>query len=197
MELSAVLRAQLGRTDCALVDCLTIWLSNLLLHRNTEFASEKARRISRDIATPGFSRRIGDQRGRLGHRAGQCSRAAISRPRRLGQSADRRGSQRSRSYRCGNPDDREAGNVMSLDETLKQIRPLDRASEGAAQQHLDSLTKPQGSLGPTGRVGATHRHHPGKGPATAWTKTFVHLRRRPRHHRRKVSAHTRKMSRRR
>lgn len=36
---------------------------------------------------------------------------------------------------------------MSLDETLKQIRPLDRASEGAAQQHLDSLTKPQGSLG--------------------------------------------------
>jgi adenosylcobinamide kinase / adenosylcobinamide-phosphate guanylyltransferase len=41
MELSAVLRAQLGRTDCALVDCLTIWLSNLLLYRNTEFASEK------------------------------------------------------------------------------------------------------------------------------------------------------------
>ena len=41
MELSAVLRTQLGRTDCALVDCLTIWLSNLLLHRNTEFASEK------------------------------------------------------------------------------------------------------------------------------------------------------------
>ena len=36
---------------------------------------------------------------------------------------------------------------MSLDETLKQIRPLDRASEGAAQQRLDSLTKPQGSLG--------------------------------------------------
>ena len=36
---------------------------------------------------------------------------------------------------------------MSLDETLKQIRPLDRAGEGAAQRRLDSLTKPQGSLG--------------------------------------------------
>jgi len=36
---------------------------------------------------------------------------------------------------------------MSLDETLKQIRPLDRSSESAAQQRLDSLTKPQGSLG--------------------------------------------------
>jgi nicotinate-nucleotide--dimethylbenzimidazole phosphoribosyltransferase len=36
---------------------------------------------------------------------------------------------------------------MSLDETLKQIRPLDRSSENAAQQRLDSLTKPRGSLG--------------------------------------------------
>lgn len=36
---------------------------------------------------------------------------------------------------------------MSLKETLKQIRPLDRCTESAAQQRLDSLTKPQGSLG--------------------------------------------------
>jgi nicotinate-nucleotide--dimethylbenzimidazole phosphoribosyltransferase len=36
---------------------------------------------------------------------------------------------------------------MSLDETLKQIRPLDYSSEDAARQRLDSLTKPQGSLG--------------------------------------------------
>ncbi|MGH7875653.1 MAG: nicotinate-nucleotide--dimethylbenzimidazole phosphoribosyltransferase [Candidatus Binatia bacterium] len=36
---------------------------------------------------------------------------------------------------------------MSLNETLKQIRPLDRSSESAAGQRLNSLTKPQGSLG--------------------------------------------------
>jgi nicotinate-nucleotide--dimethylbenzimidazole phosphoribosyltransferase len=36
---------------------------------------------------------------------------------------------------------------MSLGETLDQIRPLDRAIEGAAREHLDSLTKPPGSLG--------------------------------------------------
>ncbi len=36
---------------------------------------------------------------------------------------------------------------MSLDETLKQILPLDRSSENAAQERLDALTKPQGSLG--------------------------------------------------
>lgn len=36
---------------------------------------------------------------------------------------------------------------MSLDETLQQIRPLDRSNESAAQTRLDSLTKPRGSLG--------------------------------------------------
>ena len=36
---------------------------------------------------------------------------------------------------------------MPLDETIKKIRPLDRSSASGAQQRLDSLTKPQGSLG--------------------------------------------------
>jgi nicotinate-nucleotide--dimethylbenzimidazole phosphoribosyltransferase len=36
---------------------------------------------------------------------------------------------------------------MSVEETLKQIRPLDRSSEEAARERLDSLTKPPGSLG--------------------------------------------------
>ena len=36
---------------------------------------------------------------------------------------------------------------MTLDETLKQIQPLDRSSEAAARRRLDSLTKPLGSLG--------------------------------------------------
>jgi nicotinate-nucleotide--dimethylbenzimidazole phosphoribosyltransferase len=34
-----------------------------------------------------------------------------------------------------------------LADTIKQIRPLDHCIEAAAQQRLDSLTKPQGSLG--------------------------------------------------
>ena len=36
---------------------------------------------------------------------------------------------------------------MSLEETLKRILPLDRSLESAAQARLDSLTKPQRSLG--------------------------------------------------
>jgi nicotinate-nucleotide--dimethylbenzimidazole phosphoribosyltransferase len=36
---------------------------------------------------------------------------------------------------------------MILYETLKRIRPLDRSSEAAAQERLDCLTKPPGSLG--------------------------------------------------
>lgn len=38
-------------------------------------------------------------------------------------------------------------NQMTLEETLKKIRPLDRSLESEAQRHLDRLTKPQGSLG--------------------------------------------------
>jgi nicotinate-nucleotide--dimethylbenzimidazole phosphoribosyltransferase len=36
---------------------------------------------------------------------------------------------------------------MSLDQTLKRIRPQDRSIESVAQKWLDSLTKPLGSLG--------------------------------------------------
>lgn len=36
---------------------------------------------------------------------------------------------------------------MTLEGTLKQIRPLDRSHEHAAQVRIDSLTKPRGSLG--------------------------------------------------
>lgn len=41
VELSSALLAQRGRADCALVDCLTLWLSNLLLDRDAKFAGEK------------------------------------------------------------------------------------------------------------------------------------------------------------
>lgn len=40
-ELAEALRAQRGQTDCALVDCLTLWLSNLLLHRDGKHAETK------------------------------------------------------------------------------------------------------------------------------------------------------------
>lgn len=36
---------------------------------------------------------------------------------------------------------------MLLEASIEKIRPLDRSLESAAQQRLDSLTKPQGSLG--------------------------------------------------
>lgn len=36
---------------------------------------------------------------------------------------------------------------MILEETLRRIRPLDHSSEAEAQQRLDALTKPRGSLG--------------------------------------------------
>ena len=49
VELSSVLLAQRGRTDCALVDCLTIWLSNLLLHRDAEYAGEQVEQLVENL----------------------------------------------------------------------------------------------------------------------------------------------------
>jgi adenosylcobinamide kinase/adenosylcobinamide-phosphate guanylyltransferase len=41
LELTLALLAERGKTDCALVDCLTLWISNLLLRHDHEYASEK------------------------------------------------------------------------------------------------------------------------------------------------------------
>lgn len=41
VELAEVLLARHGHADCALVDCLTLWLSNLLLRRDEKYAEEK------------------------------------------------------------------------------------------------------------------------------------------------------------
>ena len=45
VQLADALLAQRGRTDCALVDCLTLWLSNLLLRRDTKYAEEKVEEL--------------------------------------------------------------------------------------------------------------------------------------------------------
>ena len=41
VELAEALLGQRGRTDCTLVDCLTLWLSNLLLRRDGKYAVRK------------------------------------------------------------------------------------------------------------------------------------------------------------
>jgi adenosylcobinamide kinase/adenosylcobinamide-phosphate guanylyltransferase len=41
LELAEALLAQRGETDCALVDCLTLWISNLLIRHDDQYASKK------------------------------------------------------------------------------------------------------------------------------------------------------------
>ena len=41
IELAETLLAQRAQTDCALVDCLTLWISNLLLQYDRRFVEEK------------------------------------------------------------------------------------------------------------------------------------------------------------
>jgi adenosylcobinamide kinase/adenosylcobinamide-phosphate guanylyltransferase len=54
MELANALLAQSGQTDCALVDCLTLWMSNLLLQRDEKYVSEKVQELSDKLVRLSF-----------------------------------------------------------------------------------------------------------------------------------------------
>ena len=45
LELAEALLARRGQMDCALVDCLTLWLSNLLLRRDGKYAEDKVKEL--------------------------------------------------------------------------------------------------------------------------------------------------------
>ena len=45
LELAEALLARRGHMDCALVDCLTLWLSNLLLRRDGKYAEDKVKEL--------------------------------------------------------------------------------------------------------------------------------------------------------
>jgi adenosylcobinamide kinase / adenosylcobinamide-phosphate guanylyltransferase len=49
VELAAALLAWRGRTDCALVDCLTLWLSNLLFRGDETQVEEKVETLLRAL----------------------------------------------------------------------------------------------------------------------------------------------------
>ena len=54
VELSVALIAQRGQTDCALVDCLTLWVSNILLRRDAEYAEEKVQQLVETLPSLDF-----------------------------------------------------------------------------------------------------------------------------------------------
>jgi adenosylcobinamide kinase/adenosylcobinamide-phosphate guanylyltransferase len=45
LELTEALLTQRGKTDCVLVDCLTLWISNLLIQHDDKYASEKVEEL--------------------------------------------------------------------------------------------------------------------------------------------------------
>jgi adenosylcobinamide kinase/adenosylcobinamide-phosphate guanylyltransferase len=45
LQLADTLTAQTGKIDCALVDCLTLWISNLLAIGDTEYVTEKVAQL--------------------------------------------------------------------------------------------------------------------------------------------------------
>jgi adenosylcobinamide kinase/adenosylcobinamide-phosphate guanylyltransferase len=55
VELSTALLAWHGKTDCALVDCVTLWLSNLLLQRDAKYAEAKVRQMAETLPSLDFN----------------------------------------------------------------------------------------------------------------------------------------------
>jgi len=54
LELTAALLAERGRTDCALVDCLTLWISNLLIRHDEKSAPEKVKELIEQLPQLNF-----------------------------------------------------------------------------------------------------------------------------------------------
>ena len=55
LEIAAALIAQTGKIDCALVDCLTLWISNLLALGDSEYAMEKTAQLLESLRNLDFS----------------------------------------------------------------------------------------------------------------------------------------------
>jgi len=54
LELAEALLAQRGKIDCALVDCLTLWISNLLIRHDEKYASEKVEELIEKLPQSDF-----------------------------------------------------------------------------------------------------------------------------------------------
>lgn len=54
VELAEALMAWSGRTDCALIDCLTLWISNLLIWRDEKHAAEKVEELAERLPRLNF-----------------------------------------------------------------------------------------------------------------------------------------------
>jgi len=54
LELAEALLAERGKTDCVLVDCLTLWISNLLVRHDEKYASEKVEELIEQLPRLNF-----------------------------------------------------------------------------------------------------------------------------------------------
>jgi adenosylcobinamide kinase / adenosylcobinamide-phosphate guanylyltransferase len=54
IEIRAALMGLRGKTDCVLMDCLTLWISNLLISHDKSYAEEKVKELIRNFPDLGF-----------------------------------------------------------------------------------------------------------------------------------------------
>ncbi len=155
LDLAGVFAAN-GQHNVLLVDCVTLWVNNLMY-----YADRDGRRMTEaDVAALCDQRAQGgrnvprhgnlrQQRGRPGRGAGKRRGPALSRSGRPGQSAPCRPCRRRDPGLLRNPPpfERETIAMSLLSETLTRIAPQDAAWRAQAKQRLDQLIMPHWALG--------------------------------------------------
>ena len=138
----------LAADEFAIVDCLSLWVSNLL-ERSDAAAIERSR-PRRPAAAAAARRRLrrGLERGRHGHRAGERARPLLPRRARPRERDLGRGR---RTKRCSPSRDAycawSARERASWSARSRRSAEPDAAVGRAVQARLDLKTKPRGSLG--------------------------------------------------
>ena len=161
IDLAGALRG-LAADEFAIVDCLSLWVSNLL-ERGAMPRRSRASRARRPRSPPRTGAGCVAVSNEVGHgnRARERARPLLprrarARQRDLGGRGRRRGASPSRAACCGwSADERRCSSARSP----RSPSPT-RSSAAAVQAQLDEKTKPRGSLGGLERLAVRIARHP-------------------------------------
>jgi hypothetical protein len=170
-----------AKTDCALVDCLTLWISNLLIRHDDKYAREKVEELIEKLPQLNFhlvfvtnevgsgivpdnplARKFRDLAGWTNQRMAQAANEVILMVAGVPIIAKKK--------------------LDAPRKDLERIRPLDRSIEMEAEETRFS-DKAARKSGQTGSPSTPRRRDSGKSSAAPWAKTVICLRSGPRDYR--------------
>ena len=154
LDLAGVLQSR-EEKGVALVECVTLWINNLLYAAAQDGrelgeieVSQLCRRDARRLRRRGRHDRFREQRGRHGRGARKCPGPPLSRSGWSGESGDCRPRSTRDAGILWNSTTFEGDTTMNLLETtLRRIAPQDDGFRARAKERLDQLIMPHWALG--------------------------------------------------